>query len=42
MSTAESARGQDALLEALELATGKEVEALVSKRFKDIVYEVIE
>ena len=33
---------KDMVLQALELATGKEVEALVSKRFKDIVYEVIE
>jgi phosphoenolpyruvate-protein phosphotransferase (PTS system enzyme I) len=29
-------------LQALELATGKAVEALVSQRFKDIIYEVIE
>jgi phosphoenolpyruvate-protein phosphotransferase (PTS system enzyme I) len=33
---------KDIVRQALELATGKEVEALVSKRFKDIVYEVLE
>ena len=33
---------KDMVQQALGLATGKEVEALVSKRFKDIVYEVIE
>jgi len=26
---------------ALELSTGKEVEALISKRFREIIYEVI-
>jgi phosphoenolpyruvate-protein phosphotransferase (PTS system enzyme I) len=33
---------KDMVQQALELSTGREVEALVSKKFKEIVYEVIE